>query len=350
MKRLVVAVLAVAAPLFAQDKPTDKPTDKKNDQPSFRVGAMIFADYTYTAAPGSRDAEGNAYHPSSFGITRAHINVFGTLNRYLSFRITPDVARESGSGSSLSGSQTYRLKFAYAQVSLANGSWIRAGLINTPWIEYEESIYRYRFQGPTLPDREGLMAVADNGVGARYAFPGDYGDVNAGIYNGETYTRQEVNDQKSVQVRLTARPLPKHPLLKGWRVTGFVNQDRYAASRPRRRAIVGTTYEHPRVLAGFDSVRAQDQPGSDSVVSSARGYSAWLNPRLTKRWELLLRRDRYRPDSGAPLTRRRDIAGVAYWFAVPAGTAAALLLDRDSLRTTGAPTLTTYGLKMLISF
>jgi hypothetical protein len=348
MKRLVVAlVVAVAAPLFAQEPKKDA---KKSDEASFRVGGMIFADFTYTAAPTSIDAEGNAYHPSSFGITRAHINFLGTFNRYLSFRVTPDIARESGSGSSLSGSQNYRLKFAYAQWSLANGSWIRAGLINTPWIEYEESIYRYRFQGPTLPDREGLMAVADNGVGVRYNFRGDYGDVNGGIYNGETYTRQEPNDQKSLQVRLTARPLPKHALLKGWRVTGFVNEDRYAASRPRRRMIIGTTFEHPRVLAGFDLVRADDQPSADAEVMHARGYSAWLNPRLGKGWELLLRRDRYRPDRGDPLTRRRDVAGVAYWLPTGSGTAAALLLDRDSLRTTGVPTLTNYGVKMLISF
>src|SRR5215212_5714937 len=203
MKRLVVAVAVVAAPLFAQTAPTEKP--KADAQPSFRVGAMIFADYTYTAAPESRDAEGNAYHPSAFGITRAHINFFGTLNRYLSFRVTPDIGRETGSGSSLAGSQEYRLKFAYAQVNLdewtTSGSWVRAGLINTPWIEYAESIYRYRFQGPTLADREGLMAVADNGVGVRFNFPGEYGDVNGGIYNGETYTRQEPNDQKSLQVR-----------------------------------------------------------------------------------------------------------------------------------------------------
>ena len=194
------------------------------------------------------------------------------------------------------------------------------------------------------------MAVADNGVGIHYNFRGDYGDVNAGIYNGETFTRQEPNDQKSLQARLTVRPLPRRGMLNGWRVTGFVNEDHYAASRPRRRAIVGTTFEHPRLLAGVDLVRAQDQPTRDSAVMDARGYSAWINPRLTKRWEILLRRDRFRPDRDDPLTRRRDIAGIAYWFPVPNGTAAALLLDRDSLRTTGAPVLTNYGLKMLISF
>ena len=345
MKRLVVAVVVAAAPLFAQEK---------QEQPSFRVGGMIFADYTYTAAPESIDADGNAYHPSSFNIPRAHINFFGTLNRYLSFRVTPDVGRESGSGSSLSGSQTYRLKFAYAQLNLdrwmTGGSWLRAGLINTPYIEYEESIYRYRFQGPTFPDREGLMAISDNGVGLRYSFLREYGDVNAGIYNGETFTRQEANDQKSLQVRLTARPVPRQALLKGWRVMGFVNEDHYAASRPRRRLIVGTTFEHPRVIAGFDFVRAQDQPSVVTPVMNARGYWVWVNPRLTKRWELLLRRDRYRPDTAASLTRRRDVAGIAYWFPTATGTAAALLLDRDSLRTTGSPALTNYGLKMLISF
>src|SRR5437870_1223474 len=97
------------------------------DGPSIRVGVQLFADYTYTGsiAPPARDAEGRAIHPNSFNVTRAYINVTGNLNKAISFRITPDIARETGSGTSLAGSQTYRLKFAYAQLNLSNGSWIR---------------------------------------------------------------------------------------------------------------------------------------------------------------------------------------------------------------------------------
>ena len=71
--------------------------------------------------------------------------------RGLAFRITPDIARETGAGASLSGSAEYRLKYAYGQLSLDDwlprGSWVRLGIQQTPFVDFQEGIYRYRFQG-----------------------------------------------------------------------------------------------------------------------------------------------------------------------------------------------------------
>src|SRR5881409_3000744 len=76
------------------------------EEPSVKVGAQIFADYTRSEST------------SAFNVSRAYININGTLNKYLSARVTPDIARESGEGNSLNGSLQFRLKFAYAQVQL----------------------------------------------------------------------------------------------------------------------------------------------------------------------------------------------------------------------------------------
>src|SRR5436190_16259429 len=86
------------------------------DEPTVKVGAQIFADYT------------RSDETSAFNVTRGYININGTLNRYLSARVTPDIARETAEGSSLNGSLQFRLKVAYAQVNLKDGSWIRGGL------------------------------------------------------------------------------------------------------------------------------------------------------------------------------------------------------------------------------
>src|SRR5438128_2450480 len=77
-----------------------------DDTPSFKVGATIFADYTYIDSPQTKDADSNTIHPNSFNIGRAYINVTGNLNHLVQFRITPDITRESGTGSSLAGSYT----------------------------------------------------------------------------------------------------------------------------------------------------------------------------------------------------------------------------------------------------
>ena len=291
------------------------------DEPSVKVGASIFADYTHSN------------ETSAFEVTRAYINIFGTLNQFLSARVTPDLARETGEGSSLAGSQQFRLKYAYAEVNLKNGSWIRAGLIPLLWTDYEEQFYRYRFQGQLFIDREGYLGTADYGVAARYAFPNDYGDVAAGVFNGEGFAHSEANDQKAMVLRLAVQPL------KGLHLSGLVDRDNYSSGQPRDRQIAQILYEHPRVTAAIDLLSAKDRD------LQSHGYSAWATPKLSKSWEVLLRRDVLRAEE----RKTRDTEGIAYWLPLPKGVSSAVMLDRDDTRGAG-PRLTTYGIKVMVSF
>ena len=350
---VLLLVLVVALPLAGQEKKEDaKPNP--DDTPSFRVGTLLFADYTYTAEPTSRDADGNTIHPSAFNVSRAYLNLFGTLNHWISFRVTPEAARETGSGSSLSGSQTYRLKFAYAQFNLdqwlTKGSFVRAGLTETPFIAWEESIYRYRFQGTIMVDREGFLFPSDSGVAFHYNLPGDYGDIHAGVFNGEGFAHSEVNDKKAFEVRGTLRPAPAVAVLKGLRITGYLQRDNYVAHGPRNRAIAQMTFENPHGNAGIDVLTASDRRSVTQSQLDGRGYSVWATPKLTKGWELLLRHDQLRPDRNVG-ARRRDIEGIAYWFPIASKTpmTTAILFDRDALRAPAGP-VTNYGVKMLLSF
>jgi hypothetical protein len=291
------------------------------DEPSVKVGAQIFADYT------------RSDDTSAFNVSRAYININGTINRWLTARVTPDIARESGDGTSLSGSLQFRLKYAYAQVNLKDGSWIRGGLVPLLWVEYEEQLYHYRFQGPVFVDREGYVPTADYGVAGRYALPHDYGDIAAGVFNGEGFGRAETNDQKAMMLRVSLQPV------KHLHVSGFVDKDNYSAGQPRDRAIGQIAYEHPRVTAAIELLTAKDRD------AKSHGYSAWATPKLARNWELLLRRDVLR----AAEHKTRDIEGIAYWVPLQAGVTAAVMLDRDATRAAGSR-LTNYGLKVLLSF
>ncbi len=82
--------------------------------------------------------------------------------------IMPDVARKTGSGASVAGSQEFRLKYAFAQFNLddwtTHGSWVRLGVHQTPFIDYTEGIYRYRFQDTIFAERVGLLTSSDAGL------------------------------------------------------------------------------------------------------------------------------------------------------------------------------------------
>ena len=124
------------------------------------------------------------------------------------FRFTPDIRRVTDG--SLAGSLIVRVKYAFAQIdNIGPRSWIRLGAHQTPWLDFEESINRYRVQGTMFAEREGLIPGSSD-FGASYfaQLPGGYGEFHAGVYNGEGYAQPELNKYKSVQGRLTVRPLP----------------------------------------------------------------------------------------------------------------------------------------------
>lgn len=357
-----LALLLSAAPGFAQQPPAPDPVPaatKAPDAPSIKIGVTLFADYTVTQEPKIKDAGGNEITLSAFQIGRSYINVTGNISKHIAFRITPDIARETGVGSSLSGSYTFRLKFAYAQWNLddllAKGSSARFGMQPTPWVEFIDSVYRYRFQGPTFEDREGFLPSADVGASFRYALPGDYGDIQAGAFNGDTFARVELNDQKSIQVRGTLRPLPSHAVLRGLRVTGFYDKDAYVKDADRTRAIVGVTFEHPHLNAGFNYLAAKDQTRATATATEGRGWSAFVTPILGKGWEGLLRFDQLKPRKDlSAQKKKRTIAGVAYWFPHQGNVATALLFDVDQTTFDGfspaPPTQRKIALHALVHF
>ncbi len=101
---LIMALGLIAIPGLAQAQVTPAagftPPD---DTQSIKVGAVVFFDLTRTMAPKSTDASGNPFAPLAFNVSRTYINVTGNLSHRVSFRITPDIARETGAGSSLNG-------------------------------------------------------------------------------------------------------------------------------------------------------------------------------------------------------------------------------------------------------
>ncbi len=319
-----------------------------DDTPSVSVGGTIFADYTYVQEPTVTGTDGDQVHPNAFNLTRAYINVTGQINHLIQFRITPDVVRvgqvAGANVPGLSGTLGYRLKYAYGQLNFSDfttkGSWFRLGLQQTPWIDFEEGIYRYRFAGTVLSDREGALTSSDLGGSVHWNAPENFGDIHAGVYNGNGYTAvQDVDSQMSFQVRGTLRPLPMVSVIKGLRLSGFYDADHYAIGAKKERIIGMLTFENPYINFGFQYDKYKDQTTAAVTRVDGDGYSIWATPRLpTCGLEALIRWDRVTPDTLRGANKQRLIVGPAYWFPVTkAGVAAAVMLKWEQLRYMGAP-------------
>jgi hypothetical protein len=319
-----------------------------DDTQAIKIGAVLFADWTRTFEPKATDAAGNSYSPNAFNVTRAYINVTGNISHRVSFRITPDITRESGVGSSLAGSLTFRIKYGYAQYSLDDWTgdwkqtWVRFGIQQTPFIDAEEGVYRYRFQGTVFVERDGGLSSSDAGATVHTSLPGGYGDIHTGVYNGEGYSRVETNNQKAFMFRTTIRPFPGGgTLTKGIRVTGFYIGDHYVKDAPRSRGVGSVWYEHRRFNAGFDYINEHDQTLPTNANVNAEGWSVFATPFFKEKGngpEMLLRYDHFKPDTSLDQTRKRTIAGFAYWFPHPGGAStAALMLDYEQVTFDGFP-------------
>ena len=364
--RAAVVALLVITPAAAQSQVSPAAGSvPPDDTPAIKIGATIFTDYTLTRAPKIRDANGDSVSLSAFNVARAYLNITGNISHLMAFRITPDIARETGTGASLAGSLEYRLKYAYGQLSLDDwtnkGSWIRIGVQQTPWVDFEEGIYRYRFQGPVFMDREGYLSSSDAGLSLKWNLPSNHGDVHVGMYNGETYTKAETNNQKALMGRFTLRPFATQaPVLRGFRVSAFVDADKYVAQAPRQRMIGAVTYEHANVNLGAQYATTKDQTVAKPTPApevGGKGYSFWITPKTSKGWEGLLRLDNLTPNDAAATStqkRQRTIAGIAYWLPHQGTVSSGWLLniDRTSFDnfTPALPTQTRLSLHGLINF
>lgn len=280
------------------------------DYPIVRIGVLSYLQYSVELE--------NRDDLNAFDVTRAYLNVNGQLSDKVRFRFTPDVRRVTDG--SLAGSLTVRVKYAFLQADnlLNERSWIRFGLAQTPWLDFEESVNRYRVQGTMFSEREGLIpGSADFGIGYFSSLPGNWGELHLGVYNGEGFTQAEANKYKSVQGRLTVRPLPGRGLFNNLRVSGFYSAGWYAEDRPRRVGILMAHYEHPHVVATVQRVAATENPVPlPSANLDRSGWSMFVEPRQgTVGLAGLLRYDAFDPNTAlSDDDHQRVIAGGAYWF------------------------------------
>ena len=358
-----------------------------DDTPRIGVGMTLWPSFTLQTEPNITDAAGNSVNRSAFDVGRAYINVTGQLSHIIAFRITPDITRESGLLNLAPGnavpndSLVFRIKYAYAQFNLddwmARGSWVRMGIQQTPWVDFEEGIYRYRFQGTVFAERVPLptvMSSSDAGISFRYNFANNYGDVHFGVYNGENYQRAETNNQKALEFRGTVRPFALGmPILRGIRAHFVYYNDHYQRHDERKRLMGNLTYEHKYINAGFDYLHAEDQLLAISPEVSSHGFSVWATPRLPfdngSSWEALLRYDHWIPNTSTSLVpaasspipgtttfsdqiQNRTIAGLSYWFPHEGTVSTALLFcyDGQTFKNLTTAPVRTVAVNGLVSF
>jgi hypothetical protein len=214
-------------------------------QRKYRVGALLYGDwglYTHSGfGPQFQDnlnqlgPGNNAYN--SFDITRAYLQFFYFPTDDLLVRITPDIYKTFGSGSpttfgknsavasNLTGDLNYRLKYGYVQYSSAfnwnrylKGDTISFGLIQQPFLPWEEDLYGYRFVNASPWNYAGL-STSYFGLSVQGPIKYNerqYVDYDFGIYTNAKYSQYEQSNTKQAMGRVSAYPFGAR-----WRFDGL---------------------------------------------------------------------------------------------------------------------------------
>jgi len=165
---------------------------------------------------------------NEFLLKRGYVTVLKRFDKTFSIRVTQDIAVDhDGDGM---GDIEIRLKYGYLRIRqprflVFHKPFIEFGLVHRPWLDFEQKINRYRVQGRMFLERYGILRSADYGVmaGALLGgdmhpdyqknvsknYPGKYGSIALGLFNGGGYEEVENNNDKLIEGRISIRPLPE---------------------------------------------------------------------------------------------------------------------------------------------
>jgi len=328
------------------------------------IGGQWFINYRVGEATGE--------DLNRFGVDRGYITIRHQLTDRLSGRITPDVSVDrEGDGE---GDLELRLKYAFIDYAL-DDIWIftqphvEFGLVHRPWLDFEEHVNYYRVQGTMFLERNHIFNSGDYGftvfsmfggqmdeeyrerVNSRY--PGRYGSFAIGLYNGGGYHAIEKNTNKSLEARLTLRPLPK--ALPGLQLSyhGVYGKGNEGDKPDWTVSLLFVGWESPHlVLTGQYYWGKGNMRGTavDDDGNALRQDGASLFAEMRSRrngLSLIGRIDLFddTPDIAAD-HRRRFVLGAAYY--VQGNTK--LLLDYDSEKRRGTDAVESRLLKFSVEF
>ena len=252
----------------------------------FRIGHFVVLGLCGSAATGAAQAPSVtvggvgyaqfSFHPSdtakftnNFEITRAYINVRARLAQGVTARITPDVYRVTD------GSLGYRLKYAFLTWApdTAGPISFKFGMLNTPYVEWEEELWDYRMQGTVAVDRQGYLSSSDLGFLVDGTWGGEKVTMSAGVINGENYNRALGDKRKDLVGRVSVRLLASDETGRtgGLRLTGYGHVGKPTGGGSRQRALGALSYRSKRfTLAGIVAA-IKDSALTDPVTPTRTG-------------------------------------------------------------------------------
>ncbi len=236
--------------------------------PQVSVTGVVYTQYQYSDAPIAAK--------STFDMTRAYVNVLGRFSNGITTRVTTDIIP-----SAAAPGQVIRLKYAFAAWTPTGSSLTyKLGMIHTPWVDFEETLWDYRMQGTIAVDRNPIggpstMTAADIGVGVDGHWNGERINGQFVIVNGEGYSGGTGDFRKDVEARVSVRvqPTNDNSRVGGLRVSGYAGIGKVTGTGTDRNRYLGMlSYRTLRYTLAGEFVSVKSGTVTGSIISAFGVY------------------------------------------------------------------------------
>jgi hypothetical protein len=274
--------------------------------PSVTIGGVGYAQFAYFPADTAKGA-------NNFDVTRAYINLIGRFAHGVTVRVTPDIYRTPDG-------LTYRLKYGFVTWTPDSSALtFKLGMLNTPYVEWEEQLWDYRMQGTIAMDRNGYLSSSDLGFLVDGSWGNEAVTMSAGVINGENYNRPLGDKGKDLAGRVSVRVLSSDDPGRqgGLRLTGYGQTGKPTGGGVRQRLLGVLSYRSKMLtLAGVGAV-TKDSALTTPVTPERKGrvLSGFgvLRVPPSQKLQFIGRVDSIDPDTDADDDRQtRFILGIGY--------------------------------------
>ena len=297
--------------------------------PQLTVGGVVYGQYVYQLKDSVDALGASAGHQNQFSIQRAYINLLGRFGGGITTRVTTDIAPANV------GNQQIRLKYAFLGWTPTNSNLTyKFGLVQTPYVDWEETLWDYRMQGPIAVDRNFYMSSADVGAGVDGRWNNEQVNAQFLFFNGEGYSGGVGDNHKDAGARVSVRLSKTNDASRvgGLRVTGYAGVGKATGGADRNRLLGIVSYKSQQLTAAAEYVATKDDTTNGTILSAFGVY------RLSgSKVGAIARVDVVDPDTDVPDNKQtRVIAGLSY----QAQSNVRLLADVDLLSFEGGATPT----------
>jgi len=231
--------------------------------PQVTVGGVVYTQYQYTDA---------AVHTNTFDVTRAYVNVLGRFSGGITTRVTADVIPSGVTN------QVVRLKYAFAAWTPSGSSLTyKLGMMQTPFVDFEETLWDYRMQGTIAVDRNGALTSSDIGFGVDGKWNNDQVNGQVAVVNGEGYSGGTGDFHKDLEARVSVRVMTTNDASRvgGLRLTGYAGVGKYGpafAGNDRNRFLGQVSYRSQLLTLAGEYVSRKDSTQTGSIISAFGVY------------------------------------------------------------------------------